>query len=137
MKKNGKGAYTLIGTGTKIEGDVTIPHSVRVDGLVSGKMNIKGDVVVGGTGEIKADIQARNVTISGSVVGNLTVEGRIELEANASLKGDLQAKDLIIREGAFFHGNCAMCDTSANSSSENDGHKALSKKHVPKAELEL
>jgi cytoskeletal protein CcmA (bactofilin family) len=107
-KSNDKGLHTIMGEGTLLEGTLTVPHSVRVDGVLKGKLETTETLTVGNTGHIEADITARNAIIGGTVRGNLSVEDRVELEANASLIGDLKTRDLIINEGATFHGNCAM-----------------------------
>lgn len=109
MEKSGdKGLQTIIGPGTSLEGTITVPHSVRVDGTLKGKLETSETLTVGNTGRIEADIIAKSAIIGGIVRGNLSVEERVELEANASLIGDLKTRDLVINEGATFHGNCAM-----------------------------
>jgi cytoskeletal protein CcmA (bactofilin family) len=108
MEKHGKGAYTLIGEGAVMEGEITSPHPVRIDGTLKGKLETAEMLTVGSTGAVEANVIAKSAIIGGKVVGNLTVEDRIELESNASLVGDLRARDLVINEGAVFHGNCAM-----------------------------
>ena len=107
-KSSDKGLHTIIGEGTSLEGIITIPHSVRIDGTLKGKLETSETLTVGNTGRIEADIIAKSAIIGGSVRGNLSVEERVELEANASLIGDLKTRDLVINEGATFHGNCSM-----------------------------
>jgi cytoskeletal protein CcmA (bactofilin family) len=105
---NQKGLHTVIGSGTIIEGTVKVSHDVRVDGTIKGKLDIEGDLIVGSTGVIEADIAAHSTKLGGKVVGNLTSKDRIELEQNASIVGDIKTKELVISEGALFHGNCSM-----------------------------
>jgi cytoskeletal protein CcmA (bactofilin family) len=107
-KSSTKGLHTIIGEGTTLEGSIVVPHSVRIDGSLKGKLETTETLTVGSTGRIEADIIAKSAIIGGSVKGNLTVEDRVELEANASLVGDLKTRDLVINEGATFHGNCSM-----------------------------
>jgi cytoskeletal protein CcmA (bactofilin family) len=107
-KSNEKGLLTIIGAGTNLEGILIVPHSVRIDGCLKGKLETTETLTVGSTGHIEADIIAKSAIIGGTVRGNLSVEDRVELEANASLIGDLKARDLVINEGATFHGNCSM-----------------------------
>jgi cytoskeletal protein CcmA (bactofilin family) len=107
-KNSNKGLYTMIGEGTVFEGKIVVPHSIRIDGTMKGKMETTETLTVGNTGVIEADIVAKSAIIAGRVVGNLSVEDRVELEAQASLVGDLKTRDLIINEGATFHGNCSM-----------------------------
>ena len=105
---SGKGLHTVVGEGTTIEGTLTVAHDIRVDGIIKGKLQIDGDLIVGTTGNIEADIHVRSTKIGGKVVGNLIAAERIELEEKASVMGDIRTRDLIINEGALFHGNCSM-----------------------------
>jgi len=107
-KGSDKGLQTIIGPGTSVEGTITVPHSIRIDGTLKGKLETAETLTVGDAGHIEADIVAKSAIIGGSVRGNLSVEDRVELEANASLIGDLKTRDLVINEGATFHGNCTM-----------------------------
>ncbi len=108
QKMSNKGLYTMIGEGTTFEGTITVPHSIRIDGTMKGRVETTETLTVGNTGIVEADVVAKSAIIAGKVVGNLSVEDRVELESQASLVGDLKTRDLIINEGATFHGNCSM-----------------------------
>jgi len=103
-----QGLHTVIGAGTIIEGTMKVEHDVRVDGTIKGKISIQGDLIVGKTGVIEADVEVHSTKVGGKVIGNLNAKERIELEQNASVFGDIRTKDLIINEGAVFQGNCSM-----------------------------
>jgi cytoskeletal protein CcmA (bactofilin family) len=111
---SGKGLHTVIGTGTVIEGILKVYHDIRVDGIIKGKIYIEGDLIVGNSGSIEADIEVVSTKIAGKILGNLSAKERIELEENASVVGDIKTKDLIINEGAVFHGNCSMVADGKN-----------------------
>ncbi|MBD3420036.1 MAG: hypothetical protein GF398_07975 [Chitinivibrionales bacterium] len=108
MEKHAKGAYTLIGEGTVVEGEITVPSPVRIDGTLKGKIETAEMLTVGPNGILEADIIAKSAMIGGKIKGNVIAEDRVELEANATLIGNLKARDLVINEGAVFHGNCDM-----------------------------
>jgi len=116
MDKHGKGAYTLIGEGSTLEGLLVVPHAIRIDGTVRGKadgsararIETSEMLTIGTTAHIEADIWARSAVIGGKVKGNLTIQDRTELESAATLVGDLKTRELVINEGALFHGNCTM-----------------------------
>lgn len=114
MDKNSKGLYTMLGEGTVLEGSLRVPHSIRIDGTLKGKIDTAEMLTVGSTGLVEADMKAKSAVIGGKVVGNLIADDRVELEANSSLVGDLRTRDLIINEGAVFHGNCSMLDSKNN-----------------------
>lgn len=107
-KGNRKGDFTMIGEGTVVEGNITAPHYIRIDGIAKGRIETSDALIVGATGVIEADIKAKSAIIGGRVKGNLVVEDRVELESKASLVGDLKTRDLVINEGCIFHGNCSM-----------------------------
>jgi cytoskeletal protein CcmA (bactofilin family) len=113
MEKNtGKGLYTMLGEATVFEGTLTVPHSLRIDGRVKGKIEVSDVLTIGPNGVIEADIKAKSAIIGGKVTGNVIVDDRVELENNASIVGDIRTRDLVINEGAVFQGNCSM-DTEA------------------------
>jgi cytoskeletal protein CcmA (bactofilin family) len=114
LDKSNKGLYTIIGEGTTFEGSISVPHSIRIDGMFKGKIDTTEVLTIGSSGVVEADIIAKSAVIGGKVVGNLTVHERVELEVNSSLIGDLNTKDLIINEGAVFHGNCTMDKGNSN-----------------------
>src|SRR5271157_2779990 len=108
MDKNSKGLYTMIGEGSVFEGNISVPHSIRIDGALTGRLDCAETLTIGAGGTVNADVRAKNALIGGRVVGNLFVEDRVELESNSSLNGDLRTSELIINEGAVFQGHCAM-----------------------------
>ena len=104
-----KGLLTMIGAGAVVEGTLSAPHSVHIDGtLKGGKLDCADTVTVGEGGIVEADVRARNALVGGKVIGNLVVEDRVELDGHASLTGDLKTKSLIINEGATFQGRSDM-----------------------------
>jgi len=107
-KTNGRGLHTIIGSGTILEGSLKVDHDVRVDGTIKGKVVINGDLIVGVSGVIEADIEVRSTKLGGKIIGNMIATERIELEEKSSLLGDIKTKDLVINEGAIFRGKCEM-----------------------------
>lgn len=106
--KQAKSAYTLIGEGAVVDGVVQVPHPLRIDGALKGKLQTAEMLTVGVTATVEADVIARSAVIGGTVKGNVTVHDRVELQSKASLIGDLRAREVVINEGAVFHGNCSM-----------------------------
>lgn len=106
---------TLIGKDTVFQGNITATGTIRIDGEFKGELKAKGDLVIGDTGKVEANIEARNVLIAGYLKGNIHASGRVDLAPSAKLYGDMKVKNLIIEEGALFKGNCIM-DTGNNQS---------------------
>lgn len=95
---------TILGAGTKIDGELYTRGSLRVEGEINGNIKADGDLFIGESGTLNAEIIARNVIIAGTVTGNITASQKIELMPSGKLNGDIQAKVLKIEEGAIFNG---------------------------------
>lgn len=99
---------TIIGSKTIFEGVLLSNESVCVEGTVKGKIECKGNIVVGSGGKVKADISAENAVIGGQVQGNIKVKRKLEITSSGRVKGDIETSSLIIGEGVVFEGSCHM-----------------------------
>ncbi|QNO15016.1 polymer-forming cytoskeletal protein [Alkalicella caledoniensis] len=111
---------TIIGKDTEFSGTINGKGILRVDGKVTGEI-ITGDVLVGETGVVEANIKARHVTVSGTIKGNIEASGLLELMPSARLTGDIKVSNLSIGDGAYFKGACEML--SGDKSKENKGQE--------------
>lgn len=110
-KTNGNTAMeevTIISSSVIIEGKLTSNGNVRIDGVVKGNVEAKGNLTVGETGNIQGDINADSVTVGGKVEGVINAKDKITLESKAFLKGDLVTKVLVVDAGAIFEGKSSM-----------------------------
>jgi cytoskeletal protein CcmA (bactofilin family) len=99
---------TVIGKETEVKGSISSTGVIRIDGKVEGEIAHKGDVIVGETGRIAANITARNLAVAGSVSGNIDASGKLELLPSARVVGDIKTGSLLISEGALFKGRSEM-----------------------------
>lgn len=95
---------TILGTGTKVEGDIHTNGSLRIEGEVIGNIKAEGDLFVGEEGRIETEIEARNVVIAGKVKGDVKAHQRLEILPQGKLIGDIKTDKLKIEEGAVFVG---------------------------------
>lgn len=112
---------TLIGKGAVVDGHVTAPETVRLDGTLNGNCDCKENLIIGESGSVIGDITAVNVLISGSVEGDIIADGKIELLATGKILGNITAKSLIIDENACFDGRCTMTAPAGSSKNGNVG----------------
>lgn len=101
-------SVNLIGTGTRIKGNINSEGDIRIDGTLIGKINSKGKVVVGSTGLVEGEINCQNADISGTVKIKITVADVLLLKPTAELSGDIITNKLAIESGATFSGTCSM-----------------------------
>ncbi len=107
---------TIIGPATQVKGNISAGGTIRVDGQAEGEISAKGDIIVGETGIVRAQIKGRSATVAGTVHGNVDVTDKLELTSSAKLYGDIKTGVLIIGEGAIFKGACEMRNGSDKSS---------------------
>jgi len=98
---------TNLTTDVEIKGTIKFEKVMNIDGKFEGEMIADhGELIVGKTGTVKANVKVKNATIEGRLDGNIEAAEKIELKQNAQLLGDLQAKTLVIEEGVVFVGQC-------------------------------
>ena len=101
-------AINLISAGTQVKGDVESNSDFRIDGQLNGKMDIKGKVVIGASGQILGDIICQTLEISGHITGNIRAAELVSLKATARMNGEIITRKLAIEPGAIFSGTCRM-----------------------------
>jgi cytoskeletal protein CcmA (bactofilin family) len=98
----------FLDAGSHIQGDLHFEDTFRIDGRLTGKVTSKGDLIVGDGGRIEGEIEAGRVYVSGVVKGLIRASRRLEIAQRGKVYADVQTTALIIEEGAFFEGRCAM-----------------------------
>lgn len=99
---------TIIGPGTTITGEVKSKGTVRIEGVLSGRIHSDDTIVVQESGQVKADLVAGQIIINGEVRGNVFAHDRLEVTSKAKLIGDITAPRVSIAEGVLFEGKCTM-----------------------------
>ncbi len=104
-----EGRITNIPVGSEIKGTITFGAAMKIDGGFEGELiTDNGDLVVGKTGSVKANIRVRCAIIEGSVEGDIKASDKVEIRHKAQIKGNLQAKELVVEEGVVFTGKCKV-----------------------------
>jgi cytoskeletal protein CcmA (bactofilin family) len=99
---------SIIGQGTTIQGEVKSEGTIRIEGVVAGRIQCGDTIVVQETGHVKADMVANQVVISGEVHGNVFAHERLEITPTGKVVGDITAPRISIAEGVLFEGKCTM-----------------------------
>ncbi len=102
----------MIGSGTKIIGNVETNGDIRIDGEVEGNIISKGKVVIGSKGKIIGEVQCVNAELSGLIQGVIKVSELLSLKNASKLLGDIFTSKLSIEPGATFTGSCKMGDVN-------------------------
>jgi cytoskeletal protein CcmA (bactofilin family) len=113
-RKQAKTAVTYFSGKSELQGDLYAEGNVCVEGVIHGKVDVKGDLEVSKTGLIEGpEIRAHNLTVHGVVKSTILVEGRLTLTATARLEGDAKATALEIESGAHYVGYITTIENGA------------------------
>jgi cytoskeletal protein CcmA (bactofilin family) len=98
----------LLGPNTSFKGTLKSDGNLRIEGLCQGHIETAGNVIIGPSAKVLADIVANTVQVWGAVRGNITAQGRLEILPTGRVWGDVRAASLLIDEGGVFRGQCRM-----------------------------
>ena len=99
---------TVIAQGVSIQGELIAEGDIVIEGEVRGTITTAGDLRVGDSAKVEADIRAQNANVSGEVRGTLHVEGTLELMPSSRFTGDLAVGVLSVGAGAQVNGTVRM-----------------------------
>jgi cytoskeletal protein CcmA (bactofilin family) len=99
---------SLVGAGTRIEGDVHFSGGLRVDGEIIGKVVADPDksstLVLSEQARVEGEINVTHLVVNGAIVGPVRVAEYLELQSKARVIGDVYYKTLEIQLGAIVEG---------------------------------
>ena len=100
---------STIGRTVAIEGTLTAQEDILLEGRFNGEVLLmENALVVGQTGDIRADIKAKNVTIHGKANGDIKATDQVEISASGTMRGDILSPRVILHDGAKFKGRIDM-----------------------------
>jgi cytoskeletal protein CcmA (bactofilin family) len=110
---------TNLASDTDVNGTIKFGQTMKIDGNFEGELiTDNGDLVVGKTGNVKANVKVRSVVVEGRLDGNIKASDTVELKQNAHLIGDLQAKTLVMEKGVVFVGKCNISPEGTKTESQ-------------------
>jgi len=109
---------TVVGPGTKFQGNIEAIGIVRVDGFFNGGIVTQGDIIVGENGDVEGKLKARNIIIAGTSKANLICEAKLHIKSNGKVIGDVEVDSIVIEEKAVFQGQCLMRSEEKNQTEE-------------------
>lgn len=109
---------SLLGASLKVKGEIKSAGGLHLEGQVDGSVESQGDVSVGESAVVTANITAKAVTIAGTVEGNITCSGRVELLSTAKVVGNIVGGSLVVSEGASVLGEVKVTGEARGTSSK-------------------
>jgi len=98
-----------LGASLHIKGEVTGSEDLVIEGTFEGMVQLdQGNLTIGTTAKVTADIVAAEITVFGNVKGNVRATKRIKIDKDGSVTGDLTTPEILIEDGAVFKGSIEL-----------------------------
>ncbi|MGE5386451.1 MAG: bactofilin family protein [Betaproteobacteria bacterium] len=100
---------SLIGAGTRIEGNIRFSGGLRIDGEVKGNVEAaegatSSILVLSEKAVIEGQVSVAHFVANGTVMGAVTVSDTLELQSNARIAGDVDYSLIEMHQGAVIEG---------------------------------
>jgi len=99
---------SLIGAGTRLQGDVLFAGGLRVDGEVCGAVaateGADSTLVVSELARIEGAVRVAHLVLNGTIVGPVEVSATLELQPKARIVGDVTYAAIEMHQGAVIEG---------------------------------
>lgn len=99
---------TIISKDIVVSGSLSGRGVAQVDGMIDGKVNLKGSLIVTATGRVKGPIEADVVQVAGCVQGNVCARSHLRLERSGTIEGDVSTVSFVIEDGGRLNGRSTM-----------------------------
>ena len=118
-KRERASVETVVGEGSQLDGKIVVADGIRIDGTLTGHLEVGGNLRIGRQGKVAAEVTcAKDVVVAGRIEGNLSCDGEIRLETSAIVIGDVQAGTMVVEEGAVLRGFVSVGGEDATSAGD-------------------
>jgi cytoskeletal protein CcmA (bactofilin family) len=98
----------VIGEGSIFDGRFYVNGSILIEGKFQGDIRTDDQLIVGPTGKVKTDIQARRVTVAGTLIGNILASEEVSLLHTGKVLGNIVTPKLIVEPGVITEGKVTI-----------------------------
>jgi cytoskeletal protein CcmA (bactofilin family) len=115
---------TIIGASIRVDGNLLLKSSLRIDGVVNGNIlqedGCEATVAIAKGAAVTGDIRAKHVIVSGSLHGNIFSSDRVELLETAFVSGDITYGALGMQVGAKLDGKLRQAELDSSLQAADD-----------------
>jgi len=97
-----------LGSDALFKGALSFEGTVRIDGKFEGQVNTNDTLVIGETGDMKADVKVGTLVCKGKLNGAVVASKKIEMHPASRITGNIQTPALSIGLGAVLDGHLNM-----------------------------
>lgn len=99
---------SIIGEGTRFNGEFDLSGLLRIDGDFCGTVRTKGKVLVGKNGRAECTVYAGTVVVGGIVRGNIFADEKVIILSTGIVLGNIHSPRFIVEEGVIFNGTARI-----------------------------
>jgi cytoskeletal protein CcmA (bactofilin family) len=99
---------TVLEEDFSFKGSIRFEDSCIIKGYIKGRIESKGEIVIGPNAVIEADIFAKGIECFGKVTGNLVIEDEAYFHSPSELDGDIKTSLLTFEKGCVLNGRVSM-----------------------------
>lgn len=99
----------MIGQSIQIKGTITGAENLVIEGSVEGSVELpEHDLTIGESGQVTADLNAKNVRVDGQVGGDIKGSEKVVVSKTGRVRGNIVAPRVTLEDGAKFKGSIDM-----------------------------
>jgi cytoskeletal protein CcmA (bactofilin family) len=99
-----------LGSDALFKGALSFEGTVRIDGKFEGQVDTNDTLVIGETGDMKADVNVGTLVCKGKLNGAVVASKKIEMHPASKITGNIQTPALSIELGAVLDGHLNMTE---------------------------
>ena len=99
-----------LGSDALFRGTLSFEGTVRIDGKFEGQVSTNDTLVIGETGDMKADVNVGTLVCKGKLNGSVVASKKIEMHPASKITGNIQTPALSIELGAVLDGQLNMTE---------------------------
>ena len=117
---------TQIGPDAVINGKLSFTTPTRIEGKLKGELRCTQLLIIGPAAVVEGWVKADELRIEGLLRGEIAETRKVEICRQGRLVGNISARLLVVRDGAFFEGQCAVGPESTTRSTFNTAPESAS-----------
>jgi cytoskeletal protein CcmA (bactofilin family) len=110
---------SIIGEGTRFNGEFDLNGLLRIDGDFSGTVRTEGKVLVGKNGRAECTVYAGTVVVGGILRGNVFANEKVVILSTGIVLGNIHSPRFIVEEGVIFNGTAKIVQPEAKAAAQN------------------
>lgn len=102
-------ATAMIGAKVKVTGDIESSEDLLIEGEVNGTVKLAdNELVIGNSGRVQANIEAKTIRIEGEVQGDIVGQERVVITTTGNVQGNVSSPRVMLEDGGRFKGSIDM-----------------------------